>query len=238
MSPAAGTDAAGRPPAAPDGATASAGDPDRPVRVDPPFTVFLDRDGVFNEHPRVAVRRWEDFHWLPGVKQAFARLNRPGIQTSLATNQPTVGMGLTLPSRIHAIHTRMVAGLETAGGRLDHVEAAFAPPGFPSRRRKPAPGMLEAGAAAFAARGTPVEKDRAVMVGDQVRDAGAAGRFGIPAILVATRRPAQVLQSEADAARVPVLAVVPDLAAAVDMILRRIARLDGGVPPPAWDEDD
>lgn len=195
---------------------------DGPDRLDPPFTVFLDRDGVFNEHPRFAVRRWQDFHWLPGVKEAFARLNRPGVQTSLATNQPTVGMGLTLPSRIDAIHERMVAELEAAGGRLDHVEAAFAPPGFPSRRRKPAPGMLEDGARALGG----VQKERAVMVGDKVRDAGAAGRFGIPAILLATSRPAQALQAEADAARVPVLAVVRDLDAAVDMILDRIAALD------------
>lgn len=196
---------------------------DAAPRVDPPFTVFLDRDGVFNVHSRFAVRRWEDFHWLPGAKEAFARLNRPGIRTSLATNQPTVGMGLTLPSRIHALHERMVAELEAAGGRLDHVEAAFAPPGFPSRRRKPGPGMLEDGARALGG----VDKQRAVMVGDKVRDAGAAGRFGIPAILLATSRPAEALQREADAARVPVLAVVPDLAAAIDMILERIERLDG-----------
>ncbi len=109
----------------------------------------------------------------------------------------------------------MQVALEDAGGRLDHVEACFAPPGLGHRRRKPKPGMLEDGAQAL---GT-VDKSRAVMVGDKIRDAQAAAAFGIPAILLATTLEAEQLERKAREQNVPYVAIVPDLDAAVDLIL-------------------
>lgn len=184
-----------------------------------PFTVFLDRDGVFNVNPRVGVRFYRNLRWLPGAREAFARLNRPGIQTSLATNQPWVGLGTATPGMIRRLHARFRAELEAHGGRLDHVEAAYANPLLFNRRTKPKPGMLEDGAAALAARGTPVDKARAVMVGDKLKDAKAAAAFGIPAILLATTYSAADLEAGARRDGVPYAAIAPDLAAAVDLIL-------------------
>lgn len=183
------------------------------------FTVFLDRDGVFNVNPRIGLRFYRNLRWLPGAREAFARLNRPGIQTSLATNQPWVGLLTATPGMIHRLHDRFRAELEAHGGRLDHIEAAFANPLLLHRRTKPRAGMLEDGAAALASAGHPVDKTCAVMVGDKIKDAQAAGTFGIPAILLATTYTAAHLEAHARRAAVPYAAIVPDLATAVELIL-------------------
>lgn len=183
------------------------------------FTVFLDRDGVFNVNPRVGLRFYRNLQWLPGAAEAFARLNRPGIQTSLATNQPWVGLLTATPGMIERLHASFRRELEAHGGRLDHIEAAYANPLLRHRRTKPKGGMLEDGAAAFAARGSPVDRSRAVMVGDKVKDLQAATAFGIPGILLATTYGADSLAERAKRHGVQPAAIVPDLAAAVDLIL-------------------
>lgn len=185
----------------------------------PRFTVFLDRDGVFNVNPNVGLRFYRNLVWLPGAREAFARLNRPDVQTSLATNQPWVGLLTATPGMIDRLHARFEAELERHGGRLDHVEAAFANPLLRHRRTKPRPGMLEDGAEALAAAGHAVDKRRAVMVGDKIKDAQAAAGYGIPAILLATTYDAATLEAKARGKGVPYAAIVPDLEAAVDLIL-------------------
>jgi D-glycero-D-manno-heptose 1,7-bisphosphate phosphatase len=52
-------------------------------------TVFLDRDGVINKKMPEGeyVRSIEDFHLLPGVPAAIARLNRAGARVIVVSNQ-------------------------------------------------------------------------------------------------------------------------------------------------------
>jgi D-glycero-D-manno-heptose 1,7-bisphosphate phosphatase len=188
----------------------------------PSFTVFLDRDGVFNVNPNVGLRFYRNLRWLPRAREAFARLNQPGIQTCLCTNQPWVGLLTATPGMIRRLHARFKAELESRGGRLDRIEAAYAPAWLPHRRLKPRSGMLEDGAAAFAAAGRPVDKSRAVMVGDKVKDAQAAAGFGVPCILLATTYDAESLRKRA-ARHGLAPAVVADLEAAVALILERTA---------------
>ena len=184
-----------------------------------PFTVFLDRDGVFNRNPPLGIRSYRRFEWLPGAKEAFARLNVPWVRTCLATNQPWVGLLTATPGMIRRLHAAFRSDLEAAGGRLDRIEAAYAPSWLPHRRLKPRPGMLEDGAAALAAAGWAVQRRRSVMVGDKLKDARAAAAFGIPCILLATTSEAATLESGARKSGVPYAAIVPDLEAAVDLIL-------------------
>lgn len=191
-----------------------------------PFTVFLDRDGVFNFNPKLAVFRPNGFRWLPGAKESFALLNRPGIRTSLATNQPL--LGVFGPLWIGPVNRGLQRHLAAAGGRLDNMEASLAPPWLVPlrailprrlrhavRRRKPGPGMLEDGAAALGG----VDKARAVMVGDKKRDAQAAAAFGIPCILLHTTETEAALRRKLAADGVPVHAIVAGLPEAVDLIL-------------------
>ena len=189
------------------------------------FTVFLDRDGVFCPFEVPGTFRWEDWRWLPGVQEAFARLapaDGDAVQTSLCTNQPMVGMLAVPARRVRRLNRRLQAELADAGGRLDHIEAAFAPPWFPSRRRKPRPGMLESAARHFAQAGSPVDKTRAVMIGDTWRDAGAAAAYGVPFLGLATTHDEATLQAACATRGYPIDTLVDGLPAAVDWILDRL----------------
>lgn len=163
----------------------------------PTFTVFLDRDGVLDKDKWPGILSWRMWEWLPGARESLAALNRPDVQLSLATNQPWTHFLILSRGRLARLHARMLEDIRASGGRLDRIEAAQWPI---SRRRKPNPGMLEDAAAAFGG----IDKGRAVMVGDKVKDMEAARRFGIRGIRVGP---------EGD---------VPDLAAALPLILEMI----------------
>ncbi|MGB1697697.1 MAG: HAD-IIIA family hydrolase [Thermoplasmatota archaeon] len=182
------------------------------------FTVFLDRDGVFNVLKLPGIRYVRDLEWLPGAKEAFAKLNRGDVQTALCTNQPTVGLLLSTPGMIHRVNGHLKAELEAAGGELPVVEAAFSPTWFPHRRRKPRPGMLEDAAAKLG----HVDKSRAVMIGDTIKDLQAATAFGIPGILLATTYTEEQLRAKAEAKGVVPEAILPGLPEAVEWVLKQL----------------
>lgn len=190
-----------------------------PVQVPSPWTVFLDRDGVFCRLRLPGVRHERDFEWLPGVREAFARLNRPDVRTCLVTNQPQVGHLLAMPGHVRRVHEHLLAELEDAGGRLDRIEVSYSPVWFPNDRRKPGAGMMMSAARAWARAGSPVERDRAVMVGDTVKDARAARTFGIPCILLATTYTRETLERRLARTSVEVWAIEDGLPEAVERIL-------------------
>lgn len=187
------------------------------------WTVFVDRDGVFDVHKLPGVLRVEDFEWLPGVRAAFARLDRPDVQTCLCTNQPMVGHLMASPGMVRRVNQHLVAGLEEAGGRLDRVEASFSPVWFPHRRRKPRPGMLQDGAKWLAKHRRPVDPARSVMIGDTLKDAQAGEAFGARTILLSTTHDEPWLRDQAAAKGVRVDAYCAGLPEAVDVILGWIA---------------
>ncbi len=184
-----------------------------------PWTVFLDRDGVFNVHRVPGVVRKKHFEWLPGVCEAMARLNSERFQTCLCTNQPMVGLLMATPRQVHRINAHVQAGVEAAGGRLDRIEAAFAPVWLKHRRRKPRPGMLHDGARWLARHGRPVDPRRSVMVGDTLKDAQAGQAFGAKTILLATTHTEDWLREQAAIHDVRVDAYCADLPAAIAKIL-------------------
>ena len=111
--------------------------------------LFLDRDGVLNED-RGYVSRWEDFHWIPGAREAVAAFNRAGWLVIVVTNQSGVGRGYYSEADMHALHARMVEDLAKVGG---HIDAFYHAPQHPDAPldtyrhpdppdRKPNPGMI------------------------------------------------------------------------------------------------
>lgn len=173
----------------------------------PPFTVFLDRDGVLDQAPRITVFSWRQFRWLPGAREAMARLNKPHLKLCLATNQPYAGLGLV---RLQDIHAHMLEDLRESGGRFDRIEASR---NYFGRRHKPRPGMLEDGGRAL---GT--DPQRAVMVGDNLKDAEAGNRYGCRAILLATTHSRAELEKGIARKKLEAT-IVADLGEAVDLIL-------------------
>jgi len=148
--------------------------------------VFLDRDGVLIEdtgHPH----RPEEARWIPGAAAAIAALNDAGCFVFVVTNQAGVARGLYPEAQIGAMHRWMAEELARHGAHVDAFEYCPYHPEAPlpewrrdSRRRKPAPGMIEDLLAAW-----PVDLPRSLLVGDRGTDIEAARRAGLPGHLFA-----------------------------------------------------
>ena len=164
--------------------------------------VLLDRDGVLNVDRADYVRTPDQLVLIDGAAAAVARLNDAGLRVAVCTNQSVVG-----------IHDTLRDGLARHGARLDAIFACTDAPGPPSTHRKPAPGML-----LDALRRFRVAPERAVMIGDSLRDLEAAATAGAARILVRTGHGARTQAAGLPRAVLPV-AVHDDLAAAVAALL-------------------
>ncbi len=84
-----------------------------------PRAIFLDRDGVICENRADYVKSWQEFEFLPGVKESLAALSHLGLPIVVVTNQAAVGRGLLTSETLEDIHQRMVAEIAAYGGRID-----------------------------------------------------------------------------------------------------------------------
>jgi D-glycero-D-manno-heptose 1,7-bisphosphate phosphatase len=147
--------------------------------------VFLDRDGTLNEDLGY-VHRFEDFHWLPGAKDAIHRLNAAGVYVFVVTNQSGVARGLFGEDAVAALHARMREDLHAIGAGIDDFRYCPHHPdvGVGAYRRvctcrKPAPGMILDLIAHW-----PVDKAASVMAGDKTIDVEAGQAAGLAAEIV------------------------------------------------------
>lgn len=138
--------------------------------------IFFDRDGCLNEDTGY-LWRIEDFRWLPGARDAIRLANRAGVRTFVVTNQSGVARGLYTSADVHRLHAWMSADLARIGAYIDAFRHCPHHPDFsgPCSCRKPAPGMIADLVAAW-----QIDPARAVLFGDQPRDAAAAEAAGIP----------------------------------------------------------
>lgn len=147
--------------------------------------VFLDRDGVINEHNGLVATPAE-IKLIPGAADAIHRLNRSDLLTVVVSNQSVVARGLTDEQGVERIHARMERLLaEGTGAFLDDI--LFCPHhpdgGYPEENprykmacdcRKPKPGMLLAAARRF-----NIDLSSSVMIGDSASDIQAGIAAGV-----------------------------------------------------------
>jgi mannose-1-phosphate guanylyltransferase/phosphomannomutase len=183
--------------------------------------VFLDRDGVINEEVDL-LHREDQLVLIPGAAAAIRSLNDAGVLAVVVTNQPVVARGLCTDEDVQRIHQRLREMLANESrAHLDaicycphHPETHHAD-GNPAYRgpcdcRKPNIGMLAQARKRFG-----LDYARCFLVGDSTRDIQAGKNAGCRTILVRTGF------GGADGKHPVTPAVtVPDLAAAVDVILR------------------
>lgn len=161
--------------------------------ANPRPALFLDCDGVLNEEPGLygAVTS-DDVKMLPGAGAAVRRAREAGRFTVAVTNRPQVAKGFVTFEGLDHILGRLEALLAADGGVLDriyfcphHPEAGF-PGEIPSLKihcecRKPGTLLLRL---AFA--DLPIDQRRSALIGDSLRDIGAARGVGIWAYGVRT----------------------------------------------------
>ena len=148
--------------------------------------IILDRDGVLNRKPPRAnyVRRWEEFEWLPGAREALRKLRMAGFRVIVVSNQAGVARGAMTEADLIEIHRRMVRETVLAEGRIDAIY--YCPHNWDEgcECRKPRPGMLFQ-----AQRDFSLDLSRSPFVGDDERDAQAANAAGCPSVLVSEQKP-------------------------------------------------
>jgi histidinol-phosphate phosphatase family protein len=148
--------------------------------------IFFDCDGVLNEEPGdPGVMRADEVKLLPGAGAAVRRAREAGRLVVAVTNRPQVAKGMVSFAGLAHILGRLEALLAAEGGMLDrvffcphHPEAGFAGE-IPSLKvrcecRKPGTLLFRR---AFAE--LPIDRTRSVLIGDSVRDIGAARALGL-----------------------------------------------------------
>ncbi|SFZ78460.1 D-glycero-beta-D-manno-heptose 1,7-bisphosphate 7-phosphatase [Chitinimonas taiwanensis] len=143
--------------------------------------VILDRDGVIN-HDR------DDFvksaaEWIPinGSLEAIALLNHVGWRVVIASNQSGIGRGFFGMAELNAMHDKLHRLLAGVGGRVDAIFFCPHTADMQCNCRKPKPGMYKDIAQRF-----DVRLEKAIVVGDSLRDLEAAAAVGAQPILVRT----------------------------------------------------
>jgi histidinol-phosphate phosphatase family protein len=155
--------------------------------------IFFDCDGVLNyERGLHGTLTPDDVTIIPGASSAVRRAREAGQLTIAVTNRPQVAKGLVTFKGLDHILGRLEALLAEDGGLLDriyycphHPESGF-PEEIPSLKvhcecRKPGTLLLRR---AFA--DLPIDQRRSALIGDSVRDIGAAHGVGIWAYGVRT----------------------------------------------------
>lgn len=139
------------------------------------WPLFLDRDGVINRQiVGDYVRSWGDFEFLPGALDALVVLAGWAPHIVVVTNQQGIGRSVMSPADLDDIHTRMLAAITEAGGRIDAVRFCPHLATAGCLCRKPEPGM----ATSWLAENPSVDGAQAVVVGDSPSDMEMARRLG------------------------------------------------------------
>ena len=114
------------------------------MKVDNSWTLFLDRDGVINkELPGDYVKRWDEFHFEPGVLLALAELSKLFPLIIIITNQRGVGIGRMTEDDLKLLHDKMCNEINKAGGRIDDVFYCIdVDRKSPNRKPRPAMGLM------------------------------------------------------------------------------------------------
>lgn len=191
----------------------------------PQQAVFLDRDGTLNREVGHLARA-EQLELLPGVAAAVRRLNRSDYRSVVITNQPVLARGDCGIEEMRHIHARLETLLGVEGAYLDRI---YTCPHHPERGfvgevpelkidclcRKPKPGMV-----ATACRELNIDPARSWLVGDTLVDVATAHAVGLRAVLVETGYAGMDYRATGRPDY-----TVPDLQAAVDLILDGHARM-------------
>lgn len=180
-----------------------------------PKAVLLDRDGVINFDSPDYILSPEEWRPIPGSLEAIGRLTKAGIPVAICSNQSALGRGMMNEETFRAIHAKMMLAIEEKGGEIGHVAYCPHGPDEGCLCRKPMPGLLEEALTTLG-----VSASDALMIGDSAKDVQAAYAVGASAWLVQSGYgdAEKILKKSRD--MMPDIAAYPDLASAVDALLK------------------
>ena len=141
--------------------------------------VFLDRDGIVNqalvrEGKPYPPRSWEQFKFVPGIREALAEIKARGYKTVIVTNQPDLARGTEKPEVVEAFHSYISVELP-----IDKIYVCCHDDGDFCNCRKPKPGLI-----LQASRDLKIDLTKSFMVGDRWRDVDAGNAAGCKTVFV------------------------------------------------------
>ncbi|MCQ3829943.1 D-glycero-beta-D-manno-heptose 1,7-bisphosphate 7-phosphatase [Microbulbifer elongatus] len=143
--------------------------------------IVLDRDGVINEHRDDHVKSVDDWVAIPGSIDAMARLSQAGHQLVIATNQCGLALGHFDLDDLEAMHGKLRALVEDAGGTVFGIFYCPHTVDDRCRCRKPETGLLDVIEAEF-----DTSLHGSYFVGDRISDLQCAVSKGCKPVLVRT----------------------------------------------------
>lgn len=180
-------------------------------------TVFLDRDGVINRKVPDGdyVKCWEEFAFLPGVKDALKRITRGGYRVIVVTNQRGIARRMMTECDLHRIHARMLTELAQAGVQID---ALYYCPHEAGQCfcRKPQTGLFWRAKGDF----PDVNFACSFLIGDSLSDMEAGAQLGCRNLLIAELCRAEGLLATARARGIAIAGHAPSLRDAVMRYMR------------------
>lgn len=143
--------------------------------------IILDRDGVINQDSPDFIKSAAE--WIP-IKNsilAISLLSKAGWKVCIATNQSGLGRGKFTQADLDAMHAKMHALVDEAGGKITQIEYCPHLPSSGSQCRKPKAGMLKK-----IAKDLNLDLKKSIMVGDSARDLKAGLAVSATVFLVLT----------------------------------------------------
>ncbi|MFH1752752.1 MAG: HAD family hydrolase [Candidatus Omnitrophota bacterium] len=146
--------------------------------------IFIDRDGVINKDPggwtkHSYVTNWEDFHFLPGSKNALKRLTQAGYDIMIISNQAGVNKGYFTPGELNKINDNMLKSIASAGGKVHSVHYCPHRSDESCGCRKPDTGLFKK-----AVKDLDIDFKRTFFIGDGATDIEAGNKIGCKTIMV------------------------------------------------------
>ncbi|MFN5183210.1 MAG: D-glycero-alpha-D-manno-heptose-1,7-bisphosphate 7-phosphatase [Bacteroidota bacterium] len=163
--------------------------------IDKSWTLFLDRDGVINKKiENDYIKKWEEFEFIPGVKEAIATLNNIFGLVFVVTNQQGIAKGLYSESDLESIHLNMMLDVILAGGQIDRIYFAPELASAKSNMRKPSIGMAEKAKEDFPS----IDFSKSIIIGDSISDMEFGRNAGMKTIFFNNLHPGEDSKSLID----------------------------------------
>jgi histidinol-phosphate phosphatase family protein len=153
--------------------------------IDKSWTLFLDRDGVFN-HQIINdyVKQVHELKIIDGVPQAVADLTKIFGKILMVTNQQGIGKGLMTEDDLHHLNGYIVNLVETYGGKIDKIYFAPQLREENSNYRKKGTGMGLHAKFDF----PDIDFSKSILIGDSESDIEFGTKLGMKTVMLKNNR--------------------------------------------------
>lgn len=143
--------------------------------------IFLDRDGVINEHRNDYVKTPEEFQLISGVENWLKILSDLDFLLIIITNQSMIGRGISTLDNLNKIHSKMQNTFQSNGFKIDKIYFCPHTPEFDCDCRKPKTGLLKKAIQNF-----NIDVKNSWLIGDNYSDINAAKKINCKFIKIST----------------------------------------------------